>query len=193
MDIIYPTDSFINSDNIRFANLYDDCTGMRALDTNSKLYEGFEYLANEVLKLYREELFSVTIPEQRNEFCNKKVGATKVKVPCIQTRKAMYRIMLNMEYPNNLSKNLEKQITNCAKSSSDIASGVIASTITAGTPNTPMEVYAKAIPVIPEALRAMSRSFTQCAKGNPEIAAILNRIKISIREEKEVTPWFVED
>lgn len=153
-----------------------------------------EFSLSDVREIYSKTLAYVDIPETKNDYLVETIGVVEgnnvqSKIPCRKTRVTSYRIVLEVSYPAALDESIKESINSVVDECYEAAIDTLNSMRDKSGYLNSLEIFNKAIKLIPNALKAFAAKFSVCIKKIPGYKEISNNITYTIRREKNSDRW----
>ena len=153
-----------------------------------------EFSLSDVREIYSKTLAYIDIPETKNDYLVETIGVVEgnnvqSKIPCKKTRVTSYRIVLEVSYPADFDESIKESINDIVDECSEAAIDTLNMMRDKDKYLNPLELFNKAIKLIPTALKSFSSKFSVCIKKIPGYSEISNYITYTIRREKNSDRW----
>lgn len=174
----------------------ENCNSCESLGDENIVLENNkrEYSRNEIKDVYTQTLTYVNIPEVKEDYVTRSLGAVdnidvKSDIPCIKIRNICNRITLEVAYPNNFNEDLKKDIIKSANEAGDEASKIFDSERNYINSSNSLENFNNSISLIPNALNVFADSFNSKLHLLNPSSEKFNNITYCIRNEKIYNDW----
>ena len=153
-----------------------------------------EFSLSDVREIYSKTLAYIDIPETKNDYLVETIGVVEgnnvqSKIPCKKTRVTSYRIVLEVSYPADFDESIKESINDIVDECSEAAIDTLNMMRDKDKYLNPLELFNKAIKLIPTALKSFSSKFSVCIKKIPGYSEISHYITYTIRREKNSDRW----
>ena len=153
-----------------------------------------EFKDNDVKNIYTRVLSSIEVPEEKDDFIVNYLGEVDgndltMQIPCKQRRTIRYRIVLEVKYPETLSKNIIEEINNFAIEASDEAVKHLENFRDSKKFLSPFEIFTTSTKNITKTVKTFSEEFTSKIKKLKLPREVSKEIEYTIIQEKIEEPW----
>lgn len=153
-----------------------------------------EFSLSDLREIYSKTLAYIDIPETKNDYLVETIGVVEgnnvqSKIPCKKTRVTSYRIVLEVSYPADFDESIKESINDIVDECSEAAIDTLNMMRDKDKYLNPLELFNKAIKLIPTALKSFSSKFSVCIKKIPGYSEISHYITYTIRREKNSDKW----
>ena len=153
-----------------------------------------EFKNNEVKNIYTRVLSFIEVPEEKDDFIVNYLGEVDgndltMQIPCKQRRTISYRIILEVKYPETLSKNVIDEINEFAIEASDEAIKHLENFRDSKKFLSPLEVFTTSTKNITKTVKTFSEEFIIKIKKLKLPREVSKEIEYTIIQEKVEEPW----
>lgn len=167
--------------------------GTRFIDSDEEQPKK-EYSTSLVREIYCKTLFSLSLPEVKNETTTKEVGtiddiSIETNLSCVKTRNNNYNLVLEVSYPETFDNETKNTIIELADTISDDSFSSILNLRSNNQYVNPLDLFSRSSTTIEESLREFSSNFILKLQTLSVWEDHNRNISFTVRQEKVNDEW----